>query len=75
MSLLNKLGLEKLSAYNDLQTLFNLQHAHVLQLETKILQLEQKMEGMSDTPRLRSELDYMNARYEDMKLEMARHAE
>jgi hypothetical protein len=73
MSLLNKIGLEKLSAYNDLLDMFNMQHAHVLQLESDIISMQDKMAGMSDTPNLRSQLDYMNARYEDMKSSMAKH--
>ena len=67
MSILNKVGLEKLSAYNDLLAMFNLQQAHILSLEGEILGLKDRMSQMSDTPRLRNELDYLNARYEKMK--------
>ena len=71
MSLLNKFGLEKLSAYNDLLDMFNMQYAHVLALESEIINLKDKMSNMSDVPNLRSQLDYMNARYDKMKAEFA----
>ena len=71
MSLLNKFGLETLSAYNDLLHMFNMQHAHVLALESEIINLKDKMSNMSDVPNLRSQLDYMNARYDKMKAEFA----
>lgn len=74
MSFLNKIGLEKLSAYNDLQDLFNMQHAHVMKLESDIVNLKQEMKQMSNTPRLRNELDYLNARYEKMQAEFAADA-
>lgn len=72
MSFLNKIGLEKVSVYNDLVDQFNMQGDHILSLETEIMRLNQKMEGMSEVPRLRSELDYLNERWERMK---AKHSE
>ena len=69
MSLLNKFGLEKLSAYNDLQHLFNMQHAHILKLESEIINLRDKMENMSETPVLRQKLDDLHQRYQTMKEE------
>lgn len=67
MSLLNKIGLEKLSEYNRLLDMFNMQHAHVMKLESDLVNLKKKMKKMSDTPALAEELDYMNERYEKLQ--------
>ena len=71
MSILNKLGLEKRSKYDELLNAYNVQSAHLLQIESQLIVAEERMKTMSDVPNLRNQLDYMNARYEKMKQDFA----
>ena len=74
MSFINKLGLESAKKYKKLEDTNNRQHARILQLESEVVNLKDKVATMSDTPNLRNQLDYMNAKYDDMKLSTAKHA-
>lgn len=74
MSFINKLGLESVKKYKELQDISNRQHARILQLESEVVNLKDKISGMSDVPNLRNQLDYMNAKYDQMKADFARHA-
>lgn len=67
MSILNKIGLTKLSAYNDLLSRSSMQQAHIVELKVEILELKNRISRMSDTTILRDELNNLNARYEEMK--------
>lgn len=67
MSFLNKIGLARLSDYNNLEYVYQLQNAYIHQLENQILDLEAELSESSDVDSLRDSLNRMSERYEELR--------